>query len=80
MSDGAANDAQTAKQTMINSAEQSVFTYHIYAIMKVDPEITPTTLKMRLSPLLKIYQQTYILETSSHEIKDAVLFDTIVTN
>ena len=77
MSISAATDAQTAKQTTVNRVDQGIFTYNLYKVVKADPEITPTNLKKKLTSALRKYGQTCTIATTTPEIMDAVLFDSV---
>ena len=75
MSISAANDAQTAKQTMINSQEQGIFTYHLTKTLKKNPSMTPRELQASMKSALRKYQQSFSIGTTNEALLDEPLFD-----
>lgn len=75
LSISAANDQQTAKQTMIDRMEQGVFTSNMCKIMKTKPLITPNELKTEMAKVLRKYCQTVTLGTTSPEMLNLPVFD-----
>jgi len=74
MSVSAANDAQTAKQTIINRKDQGIFTYNITKILTTNPSLTPIQLQEKMKSVLRQYGQTFIVATTSKELLDQPLF------
>lgn len=75
MSISAANDKQTAKQTMINRAEQGIFTYNLSKILKKNPSITPPQLQSEMRKALRQYGQTVTVGTTSNDMLDEPIFE-----
>ncbi|OHT03063.1 Clan CD, family C14, metacaspase-like cysteine peptidase [Tritrichomonas foetus] len=74
MSVSAASDVQTAKQTMISSQEQGVFTHNLTKILKTSPSATPTEIGQKIKAALKKYQQSFVVGTTSPELLNEPLF------
>ncbi|KAH0793381.1 Clan CD, family C14, metacaspase-like cysteine peptidase [Histomonas meleagridis] len=71
----AANDRQTAKQTVIERQDQGVFTYNLTKTIKSNPTITPKELKTAMTKSLRKYAQTFTVATTSNELLDMPLFE-----
>lgn len=74
MSLSAANDAQTAKQTMINRQEQGIFTHNLTKILKESPELSPNELASKMRSALRKYGQTFTVGTTTESLLDEPLF------
>ena len=74
MSVSAASDKQTAKQTMIQSQEQGIFTHNLTKILKSQPDATPKQITQKIRFALSKYQQTFVVGTTSPELLDQPLF------
>jgi hypothetical protein len=70
----AAADAQTAKQTMIDRVDQGVFTYNLCKTLKSEPYLTPNELAAKMKTILKKYQQTFVVGTTSPKFLTEPLF------
>lgn len=70
----AANDGETAKQTLQDNAEQGIFTYNFYKYFKQNPQATPNDLKLHLQEALSKYQQSIIIETTAPKSLDIHIF------
>ncbi|OHT08161.1 Clan CD, family C14, metacaspase-like cysteine peptidase [Tritrichomonas foetus] len=75
MSISAANDAQTAKQTMINRQEQGIFTYNLTKTLKKNPSMTPRELQASMRTILRKYSQSFSIGTTTPSLLDEPLFD-----
>lgn len=74
MSLSAANDKQTAKQTMIDREEQGIFTHNLTKLLKAEPTLSPNQLGPKLRTALRKYGQSYTVGTTSPELLDEPLF------
>lgn len=74
MSLSAANDKQTAKQTVIDRQEQGIFTHNMTKIIKAEPELSPNELSAKMRTALRKYGQTFTVGTTSPELLDEPLF------
>lgn len=68
MSVSAANDRQTAKQTMVGRTEQGMFTYNLMKTLKADHDMTANECKKRLATALRRYAQTVTLGATTPEL------------
>lgn len=75
MSVSAANDKQTAKQTVINKQDQGIFTYNLTKILKSSPELSPNELATKMKSALRKYGQTFTVGTTSPEMLTEPLFE-----
>jgi uncharacterized caspase-like protein len=71
----ASNDAQTAKQTVINRLDQGVFTYHLTQILKQDSSLSPNDLAPKMRTALKSYAQSFTVGTTTSSLLNKPLFD-----
>lgn len=74
MSISAANDKQTAKQTMINRQEQGIFTHNLTKVLKENPEFSPNELSSKMRSVLRKYGQSFTVGTTSPELLEEPLF------
>ncbi|EAY09442.1 hypothetical protein TVAG_126030 [Trichomonas vaginalis G3] len=74
MSVSAANDKQTAKQTVADRVEQGMFTYNLMKTLKADPDMTATECKKRLATALRRYAQTVTIASTTPELLNEPLF------
>ena len=72
----AANDKQTAKQTVIDRQEQGIFTYNISKLLKADPELSPNQLATKMKTILRKYSQTFTVGTTTEALLTEPLFST----
>lgn len=71
----AANDKQTAKQTIIDRKEQGIFTMNFGKALKSNPKLTPKQLVTELKTPLKKYSQTCVVVTTSKDLASKPLFE-----
>ncbi|KAK8853757.1 hypothetical protein M9Y10_016300 [Tritrichomonas musculus] len=72
----ASADSQTAKlQTLVNAQEAGIFTHNMTKILKKNPSMTPRELQAQMKPILRKYQQTFSIGSSTPEILDEPLFE-----
>jgi hypothetical protein len=71
----AAEDSETAKQTVIEQAEEGLFTHNFKNLIKQNPQITPKQLKVELDRILKRYKQTATIATTSPDLCDIPFFN-----
>lgn len=74
LSISAANDKQTAKQTLINRKEQGIFTSNLSTVLKKTPKETPKQLTTDLRAPLKKYSQTCTVAMTSKELNTLPIF------
>ena len=74
MSISAANDKQTAKQTVAERLEQGMFTYNLMKILKKEPNLSANECKAKLTTVLKKYQQTVTLGATTESMLTNPLF------
>lgn len=77
MSISAANDKQTAKQTMIQRAEQGIFTYNMTKILKRNPAITPPQLQTEMRKILRKYGQSVTVATTNQSLLHEPIFQIV---
>jgi hypothetical protein len=70
----AANDAQTAKQTMIDRKDQGVFTYNLAKILNADLHASPRDIAAKMKPALKSYAQSFTVGATTPSLVDVPLF------
>ncbi|EAY15856.1 Clan CD, family C14, metacaspase-like cysteine peptidase [Trichomonas vaginalis G3] len=70
----AANDKQTAKQTVAERMEQGMFTYNLMKTLKADPDMTAVECKKRLATALRRYAQTVTIASTTPELLNEPLF------
>ena len=65
----AANDRQTAKQTIAEKMDQGMFTYHFKKALKAHPNATPLEIRKQIKPTLQQkYAQNVVIATTSEEL------------
>ena len=74
MSISAASDKQTSKQTYIENIEQGIFTYNMKKVLENEPNLTPLQLKERLKKILRVYQQTVTIASTSEDMLNNPIF------
>jgi hypothetical protein len=70
----AANDAQTAKQTVIEKKDQGVFTYNLTKILTAEPSASPRDIAAKMKTALKPYAQSFTVGATTTSLVDAPLF------
>lgn len=75
MSISAANDKQTAKQTMIERQEQGVFTHNMTKILKKNHMMTPAQLQTEMRKVLRSYGQSCTIGVTSQDLLKEPIFE-----
>lgn len=71
----AANDKQTAKQTVADRVEQGMFTYNLMKALKTSPNMTAVETKKNLTTALRRYAQTVTIGTTTASLLNEPLFN-----
>ncbi|EAY08786.1 Clan CD, family C14, metacaspase-like cysteine peptidase [Trichomonas vaginalis G3] len=73
----AANDKQTAKQTVADRVEQGMFTYNLMKALKTEPNMSALECKKRLATALRRYAQTVTIASTTPELLNEPLFNLV---
>lgn len=71
---GAANDKQTAKQTVVDRLEQGMFTYNTKKLLTKEPELSPKELQTKIRTYLKKYAQSVVVEATNDSYPNEPIF------
>jgi hypothetical protein len=71
----ASNDAQTAKQTVINRLDQGIFTYNLTKLLAAQPSLSPNELAPKMRSALKSYAQSFTVASTTSSLLNKPLFE-----
>ncbi|KAI5534672.1 cysteine-type peptidase protein [Trichomonas vaginalis G3] len=73
----AANDKQTAKQTVADRVEQGMFTYNLMKALEQEPNMTAMECKKRLATSLRKYAQTVTVASTTPSLLNVPIFNLV---
>jgi hypothetical protein len=67
------NISQTVATAQFDRLEQGVFTFNLTKLIKAEPEITPNELTAKMSAVLRLHRQTFVLGATSQDLLEQPL-------
>jgi hypothetical protein len=70
----AAKDAQTAKQTKVDGAEQGIFTFYFFKLLTQKEKMTPAEMESQINPYIQKYDQEFTKSATTPSMLNDPIF------